>query len=75
MNNASANSYRWHQDVKPSNILVTTVGATGESRFDWEFKLADLGISHFEKMATNGNGKGADSQGTKTYGIEITHNQ
>ena len=36
---------RSHQNIKPSNILVTS-GATS-SKYDRNFKLADLGMSHF----------------------------
>ncbi|KAH8590626.1 hypothetical protein B0O99DRAFT_675870 [Bisporella sp. PMI_857] len=59
----------WHQDVKPANILVSTLGETRKSPFDWEFKLADLGVSHFKRMVSpTESGTDQDSQGTVTYG-------
>lgn len=52
---------RWHQDVKPRNILLSTRNGR------LEFKLADLGLSHFrdkvEEIAYDW-----DTQGTRTYG-------
>lgn len=58
---------RWHQDVKPSNVLVFSNRAEGE--YWWTFKLADLGISHFHAIAYAGDtGEATDQQGTSTYG-------
>ena len=57
---------RWHQDVNPCNILVVSAGAS--SPYQYTFKLADLGISHFQ---TSDDGKETldyDSFGTQTYG-------
>lgn len=58
---------RWHQDVKPSNILVVS-GKSG-SHFDCEFKLADLGLSPFQRISllhrTNSD---KDTSGTREYG-------
>ncbi|OCL10566.1 kinase-like protein [Glonium stellatum] len=54
----------WHQDVKPENILVST--RSGKLEFECEFKLADLGLSHF-KIA-EGDTEDRDSRGTRTYG-------
>jgi serine/threonine protein kinase len=52
-----------HQDVKPSNILVSS---NGSSPYDVVFKLADLGLSHFKAKC---NGK---ETGTKDgYGIMV----
>jgi serine/threonine protein kinase len=59
-----SNSGRWHQDVKPENILVSTRG--DELEFECEFKLADLGLSHF-KIASD-DAEDRDSRGTRTYG-------
>lgn len=60
--------YRFQQDVKPVNILVVSNGAT--SSYNWKFKLADLGLSHFQKVAS---GRGSvfanDAHGTRTYGM------
>ena len=40
-----ANSCRWHQDIKPANILVA--GKIDSNRYDVLFMLADLGVTHF----------------------------
>lgn len=58
---------RWHQDVKPRNILV--LSGKSDNRYDVEFKLADLGLSHFKRtvkpdqIVVDG-----DRGGTKDYG-------
>ncbi|KAF4628548.1 hypothetical protein G7Y89_g9603 [Cudoniella acicularis] len=53
----------WHQDVKPTNILVISHGST------YRFKLADLGISHFKrKISPRQEFTSSDIQGTRTYG-------
>jgi serine/threonine protein kinase len=54
---------RWHQDVKPQNILV--VRDNGASIYECEFKLADLGLSHFRVGA---NTQDVDTRGTRVYG-------
>ena len=61
-------SHRWHQDIKPQNILI--VKKDGLSPYEWTFKLADLGLSHF-KAISNGNGGATDLDtfGTRTYGL------
>jgi hypothetical protein len=57
----------WHQDVKPENILVVSNGS--EDILDWQFKLADLGISHFErKDSLRQDSNSSDTHGTRTYG-------
>jgi hypothetical protein len=56
--------FRWHQDVKPANILVKSHGV--DSPYDWRFKLSDLGLSHFKK--TSQDGSDFDAYGTETYG-------
>lgn len=57
---------RWHQDVKPSNILVKSKGI---SPYDCEFKLADLGLSHFKKhVPSQGEATDRDTYGTRAYG-------
>ncbi|KFY32505.1 hypothetical protein V493_00126 [Pseudogymnoascus sp. VKM F-4281 (FW-2241)] len=65
----------WHQDVKPANILLSSVNAETNDRiaspYAWNFKLADMGISHF-KPSEDGN-TDQDSQGTKTYGAPECH--
>jgi len=58
----------WHQDVKPENVLVVSNGAKQPE--EWQFKLADLGISHF-KIKTNSreDSTASENYGTKTYGM------
>jgi serine/threonine protein kinase len=56
----------WHQDVKPANILVKS--ADSKSPYQVQFKLADLGLSHFRKNAAGEDPADADSRGTRTYG-------
>jgi serine/threonine protein kinase len=61
------NPYSWHQDVKPSNILI--VSSEEKSTYDWQFKLGDLGLSHFNsKVVSSGDSMASDSHGTRTYG-------
>lgn len=63
-----SNLYRWHQDVKPSNILV--VSGNNDSPYDYQFKLADLGLSHFTStMALQEDLAGEDTRGTRAYGM------
>lgn len=58
---------RWHQDVKPNNILILS-GKSGHP-YDVEFKLADLGLSHFKRTAKLNRGiVDRDIGGTKDYG-------
>lgn len=57
----------WHQDIKPSNILVKS--KNGGSDYDCEFKLADLGLSHFKKhVPSQGDATDRDTYGTRAYG-------
>jgi serine/threonine protein kinase len=57
--------------VKPSNILISSINTETKdeivSPYAWNFKLADLGLSHF-KPTEDGN-TDQDSQGTITYGL------
>lgn len=58
----------WHQDVKPANILVTS--RRGGSAYEWQFKLADLGLSHFKRIVDlQGEAMAYDSHGTRIYGL------
>lgn len=59
---------RWHQDVKPSNILVCS--GDSKSPYGYRFKLGDLGLSHFKMNVTPRKGPvtDADSYGTRAYG-------
>ncbi|KAI1457063.1 kinase-like domain-containing protein [Annulohypoxylon moriforme] len=55
--------FGWHQDIKPSNILVTN-GPNGVV-----FKLADFGLSHFRTLDLNVEDiLDWDSFGTRIYG-------
>ncbi|KAB2577294.1 hypothetical protein DBV05_g4043 [Lasiodiplodia theobromae] len=57
----------WHQDIKPDNILV--VSSDRQSPYKYEFKLADLGLSHFKKpRSPNRETTDNDTYGTRTYG-------
>ena len=57
---------RWHQDVKPTNILV--VLGNGKSPYDVTFKLADLGLRHFSKVvAEQTDPMGEDLGGSRVY--------
>ncbi|KAH7409344.1 kinase-like domain-containing protein [Cadophora sp. MPI-SDFR-AT-0126] len=57
----------FHQDIKPANFLVCSNGEA--SKYSWQFKLADLGLSHFNKIAEGlGVAIANDAQGTRTYG-------
>jgi len=47
--------------VKPQNILVST------RKGKLEFKLADLGLSHFQ-LQGGADAYGRDTRGTRTYG-------
>lgn len=58
------NPHRWHQDIKPANILVfKPQGSEGSIYDSVQFKLSDLGLSHFSRHA-----KAHDVGGTQTYG-------
>lgn len=58
---------RWHQDIKPSNILL--VSGDKSYPYDVRFKLADFGSSHFTTLADNtGIALDWDSLGTRMYG-------
>jgi serine/threonine protein kinase len=65
------NYYRWHQDVKPRNILV--VSNRSSNPYDVSFKLADLGLSHFKRTVEGGViATDDDVSGTQTYGKNLT---
>ena len=57
---------RWHQDVKPDNILIKTVPL--KELHEGHYKLADLGLSHFHEF-TEENYEARDAKGTRTYGM------
>jgi serine/threonine protein kinase len=61
---------RFHQDVKPANILVVSNNVS--SPYKWEFKVADLGLSHFKRVVDEqGTVTANDAHGTRTYGLHI----
>jgi serine/threonine protein kinase len=61
---------RFHQDIKPANILVTSNKSS--SYYKWQFKVADLGLSHFKRVVDElGSITGNDAQGTRCYGQYI----
>lgn len=60
----------WHQDVKPKNILV--LSGNGNSPYDVEFKLGDLGLSHFKRtLKMDRKIVDSDVGGTKDYGTVL----
>ena len=63
----------WHQDINPKNILIKS--RPGVSVYDFECKLADLGISHFKRsLSWEEDGTDTAAYGTRTYGTsEVTH--
>lgn len=61
----------WHQDVKPANILV--FGGNGISPYDCHFKIADLGLTHFQPSVSQLNDPSdIDAFGTRAYGAPET---
>lgn len=61
--------HRWHQDVKPTNILVKSRKGA-DSIYDVDFMLADFGLSHFK--LSNSSPKDLtdhDTFGTYAYGM------
>lgn len=67
------NNLRFHQDVKPVNILILSKGLGNPSEYD--FTLADLGLSHFERsIGRHGTISAQDSHGTRVYGKYILLN-
>lgn len=61
---------RWHQDVKPPNILVKK--RDDKSPYHIQFKLADLGLTHFRKNVAGEEPADADTNGTRTYGQRLS---
>ena len=58
---------RWHQDIKPANILV--VSGSGTSSSDVYFKIADLSRCHFkESLSLQHEDSDLDAFGTRAYG-------
>ncbi|CAG8952521.1 hypothetical protein HYFRA_00009625 [Hymenoscyphus fraxineus] len=62
----------YHQDIKPRNILVFSNNSS--SPYEFTFKLADLGLSHFQQTVDGETtAPAADSYGTSTYGAPECH--
>lgn len=60
--------HRWHQDIKPANILVFSNDEN--SSYNCEFKIADLGLAHFKASGSELNEPSdLDANGTRAYGI------
>ena len=58
---------RWHQDVKPANILVFS--GNSSSPYDCHFKIADLGLTHFKPTISQAaDPSDLDAFGTRAYG-------
>ena len=58
---------RWHQDINLKNILIKR--RPGGSVYDFECKLADLGLSHFKKsLSEQEDSTHTAAYGTRTYG-------
>ncbi|KAL6717939.1 hypothetical protein ACLMJK_004024 [Lecanora helva] len=61
----------WHQDIKPSNILVKSRGS--ESNYDCDYIVADLGLTHFKKIVhKDQDAYSTNADGTYTYGAPET---
>lgn len=62
-------AHRWHQDIKPANILV--FGGNASSPYDCDFKIADLGLTHFKPSFSQENDPSdLDAFGTRAYGTQ-----
>ena len=62
---------RWHQDIKPANILVFS--GSGKSGLDVYFKIADLSLCHFKpREVPEWEDSDLDAFGTQAYG-RATH--
>lgn len=58
--------HRIHQDIKPSNILLSHSG--GQSLYDVDFKLADFGFMRFKEKPERGQDvDGKDGGATQMY--------
>ena len=57
----------WHHDISPDNILV--VSRRGGSPYDCDFKIADLGLSHFRRHTSSPqDATDEDKYGSNAYG-------
>ena len=65
-----AYTFSWHQDINPFNILVKV---RGPGKYEYDFKLADLGLSHFERhLSYLRDVFTQDNFGTSAYGIQFS---
>lgn len=64
-----ANLFRWHQDVKPKNILLFGDQAAPSKA---HFKLADLGLSHFRRNSDANSRLDVETYGTTEYGKPLS---
>ena len=55
----------FHQDLKPTNVLVMSGGAS--SHYDFKFKIADLGTAHFKEATSEGQLFDVATHGTLAY--------
>ncbi|KAL9032307.1 MAG: hypothetical protein Q9214_008021, partial [Letrouitia sp. 1 TL-2023] len=59
----------WHQDINPNNILVKS--RSKHPVYSPEFKLADLGLSHFvDDAQADWDATDKDSYGTTSYAFK-----
>ena len=63
----------WHQDIKLKNILIKR--RPGGSVYEFECKLADLGLSNFKRnLLGQEDSTDTAAYGTRTYGNpEVRH--
>lgn len=58
--------------MKPANILV--ISSRSDSAYDCEFRLADLGLSHFrQETGPQGSDTDRDTSGTREYGTNPSY--
>jgi len=57
----------WHHDISPDNILV--VSRKAGSPYECDFKIADLGLSHFRRHSSSSrDDTDEDKYGSNAYG-------
>jgi hypothetical protein len=62
----------WHQDIKPSNILVLSSPSHPASPYHYKFKIADFSTSHLKRViSSEDDDTDRDTQGTRTYGMSV----
>ena len=61
---------RWHQDIKPGNILVS--GDLEKRPYAVRFMLADLGLSHFTAVVAHEDEMTSeDTGGSRAYSMTV----